>query len=495
MTSNTKPLVINYDVSAVPTLQKFILADQFVTAVRGPVGSGKSTACGMKIIYRAQKQLPSPDGISRTRWVVVRNHYRELEDTTIKTWLHWFPEKHFGKFNHRRMIHRLILPPNYDIEVMFRALDKPRDVEKVLSLEVTGAWVNEARELPRGIIDGLTDRVGRYPPRQRDRGFLGATWSGLFMDTNSPDTDHWWYRLAEVEPPDPRIWRFFAQPGGLIGTADGKYVPNLQAENLENLPDGYYETRAAGKNDDHIRVYYCNEYGFVRDGKPIYPEYVDSTHCWPEHIEPIRKAPILIGVDFGLTPAATFSQQLPSGRIVCLDELVTEDIGATEFAPLLRAKINRDFPGHEVLAWGDPAGDIRSSTDKMAPIQILRQAGIPIDPAPSNDPIVRREAVASALNRLVDGVPGLIISPKCDILRKGMSGGYSYKRVQISGTERYHDKPDKNRYSHVCESLQYMMLGIGEGARLLYGDEAVDDFEDDYYDASEYEGRSAISGY
>ncbi len=68
---------------------------------------------------------------------------------------------------------------------------------------------------------------------------------------------------------------------------------------------------------------------------------------------------------------------------------------------------------------------------------------------------------------MIDGQPGLLISPKCKILRKGMAGGYSYRRVQVAGDERYHDKPDKNRFSHPCEAAQYMMLGAGEGSSVI----------------------------
>ena len=67
-------------------------------------------------------------------------------------------------------------------EVLFRALDRPADVKKLLSLELTGAWVNEAREVPKAIIDGLQGRVGRYPSMREG----GCTWSGLMMDTNPP---------------------------------------------------------------------------------------------------------------------------------------------------------------------------------------------------------------------------------------------------------------------------------------------------------------------
>ena len=48
-----------------------------------------------------------------------------------------------------------------------------------------------------------------------------------------------------------------------------------------------------------------------------------------------------------------------------------------------------------------------------------------------------------------------------------MNGGYKYRRVQIGGDERFHDKPDKNMYSHVAESLQYLMLGAGYGGDVI----------------------------
>ena len=45
-----------------------------------------------------------------------------------------------------------------------------------------------------------------------------------------------------------------------------------------------------------------------------------------------------------------------------------------------------------------------------------------------------------------------------------MAGQYRYKRIQITGDDRYHDKPEKNSVSHVCEADQYRMLGCGATA-------------------------------
>jgi len=412
-----------------------------------------------EIYHRASQQRPAPDGKRYTRFVVVRNTYRELMDTTVKTWLDWFPEKYLGQMHRGDMVHHIKFG-EIDCEVMFRALDRPDDIKKLLSLELTGGWVNEARELPKGIIDALTDRVGRYPSKR-----LGSpTWSGVFMDTNAPDDDHWWYRLSEQERPDN--WEFFTQPPGLL-EVDGTWQTNPKAENIDNLPADYYTQRAGGKSRDYILVYYCNQYGFVQQGKPVYPEYLDHVHCSDEKLEPVHGAPIIVGIDFGLTPAAVFGQCLPNGRWMWFDELVTDDMGTVRFGELLGAKVRGEYAGYEFEFYGDPSGDIRAQTDETTPFQILQSQGVPAIPAPSNDPVLRREAVAVALSRMVDGKPGLVLSPRCVVTRKGMAGGYAYKRLQVSGAERYRDIPDKNRFSHPCEAGQYLMLGAGEGRNVI----------------------------
>jgi hypothetical protein len=450
---------------ALPTLAAFHASPAFYRGVMGPVGSGKSTAMCMELMRRALAQRAGPDGVRRTRFAVVRNTYRELEDTTLKTWLDWFGEDLFGPFHRSSMTHRL-RHADAEAEILFRSLDRPGDLKKLLSLELTGAWVNEAREIPKALVDALGDRVERYPAA-RDG---GCTWAGVIMDTNPPDDDHWWYALAEVER--PAHWAFFRQPGGLLERG-GRFAPNPAAENLANLPRGYYEKRMAGKSPDHVRVYYCARYGFVGDGRPVYPEFSDAVHVAPEPLAPLPGRTLYVGIDFGLTPAAVFGQRTPSGRWFWLDELVTSSMGAVRFAELLARRLNERYAGLETAIFGDPAGSQQSQVDERTPFDILRAAGIDARPAPSNDGLLRREAVALPLSRLVDGKPGLVVSPACAVLRKGMAGGYHYRRVPVAGEERYEDKPCKNRFSHVCEAGQYLMLGAGEGRALVRPAEAA----------------------
>ena len=55
-------------------------------------------------------------------------------------------------------------------------------------------------------------------------------------------------------------------------------------------------------------------------------------------------------------------------------------------------------------------------------------------------------------------------------------GGFCYKRRKVVGSERFHESPDKNLYSHVVEALEYALLGEGEGVAALT---PADHFDDD----------------
>lgn len=466
-----------------PVGAAFLTDPAFVCGIKGPIGSGKSVTCVMKLLRIAKAQPKSPvDGRRHARFAVIRNTYPELKTTTIKTWHEWVPAD-IGKWRDEGPPCHHIQTDELDVEVLFVALDSPKDVRKLLSLELTAAWINEAREVPKAVLDGLTGRVGRFPTAKHG----GCPAPQILMDTNPPDSDHWWYTLAERDDSTPdrsdllkslaeaeqqlrdagiladgqRLFSFHAQPGGLSDEAENK-------DGLSHTAGGrlgYYARASAGKKADWTRVYVDGNYGYVQDGKPVYPEFDDVFHVRPCEYNP--RLPVSVGVDFGLTPAATLSQRDVMGRRYVFDELATGDMGAKRFAKLLKAKLD-EYGIKAATITGDPAGDTRSqSNDEETPFLMLRAEGLDARPAPTNDFTLRREAVVAPLERIIDGKPGLIIDPRCKALRKGMAGAYNYKRVQVVGHEKYQDKPDKGMYSHVCEALQYDLLGTGEAKTLI----------------------------
>ena len=461
------------------TLKTFMKDNTFFRGLRGPVGSGKSVGCCVEVFRRALEQEKNEEGIRRSRWAIIRNTNPQLRTTTIKTWLDWFPEDTWGKFQWSVPYTHHIKQGDLDLEVIFLALDRPEDVKKLLSLELTGIWINEAREIPKSIIDACTMRVGRFPSMREG----GPTWTGVIADTNAPEEDHWWPIMSgEVPVPDhipaeearmlvaPDNWKFFTQPSGMLETKDENgtvtgYQPNESAENQKNMLKSYYSNLIQGKTKSWIDVYVMNRLGNINDGKPVYPMWVSDIHVAKEEIPVASGVPIYVGLDFGLTPAAVFGQCV-RGRWLILQEIVAFDMGIVRFAELLRQEIATRYSGCEVNIIGDPAGDFRAQTDESTPFQVLRGAGLTARPAQSNDVSLRIEAVAGTLNRMVEGQSGLLVDYRCKELIKGFEGGYGYRRMQVSG-ERYDDKPDKNRFSHIHDALQYLMLGGGEGRHVL----------------------------
>ena len=461
-------------------LKAFMKDDTFFRGIRGPVGSGKSVGCCVEVFRRALQQKKGPDGLRKSRWAIIRNTNPQLRTTTIKTWLDWFPETDWGKFTWSVPYTHHIKKGEIDLEVIFLALDRPEDVKKLLSLELTGIWINEAREIPKSIIDACTMRVGRFPSMKDG----GPSWTGVIADTNAPEEDHWWPIMSgEVPIPDhipreqakmlvkPDNWEFFTQPAGMVERKNHEgeledYDPNPAAENQQHMMRSYYPNLIRGKTKSWIDVYVMNRLGAIQDGKPIYPMFAADAHVAKEELPIAANLPVYVGLDFGLTPAATIGQKV-RGRWLVQQEIVAIDMGIVRFAEVLRQELATRFSAaSEVIIYGDPAGDFRAQTDESTPFHILRGAGLRAFPAPSNSVDLRLEAVSSQLTKMVEGKPAFLIDRRCQQLIKGFEGGYQYKRMEVSG-ERYSDKPDKNMFSHIHDALQYMMLGAGEGRALM----------------------------
>jgi len=152
-----------------PTIEAFHDCNKFVKGIMGAFASAKSVACCWDIFFNAMIQPKQKDGKRRSRYAVARSTYRELDDATIRTWKDWM-----GAFGSFKVGSNSFMMEYGDIEaeILFRALDRPEDVDKLLSVEYTKAWLNEARDFPKAIFDALTGRVGRYPSEAQGEALL-----------------------------------------------------------------------------------------------------------------------------------------------------------------------------------------------------------------------------------------------------------------------------------------------------------------------------------
>jgi hypothetical protein len=95
---------------------------------------------------------------------------------------------------------------------------------------------------------------------------------------------------------------------------------------------------------------------------------------------------------------------------------------------------------------------------------VFKYNGMPVTPAPvpATDISTRIEAVAFALNDNPRGVNRLVISPLCRTLIVGMAGRYHLVK-EDDGELR----PKKDKYSNLCDCLQYGCLSLGDGRRMI----------------------------
>lgn len=501
------PTILKFGTDDIPTIEAFMRSDAFIRGLMGPFGSGKSSGCIWDIVQRGLRQVPGRDGVRRTRWAVIRNTFPQLRDTTIRTVHSWFPYPMMGRWKateHEYTLNALIAAGDKkpaQIELLFRALDRPDHVRNLLSLDLTGAWVNEAREVPWAIIDALQGRVDRFPAK-RDG---GATWAGIIMDTNPPDTDSAWYRFFEQQDHRDAVnelraympgltvdkyCKIFKQPSGL----------SKQAENRSNQSAGYWQRLAIGKTDEWVRVYCKGEYGFVVEGRAVFPEYHDNIHCpgaTSDRRAPVsdERLPVHRGWDFGLTPACVFSQLSASGQWKIVDELCSDSMGIDRFSDRVLSHSAQHFPDSEFIDVGDPAGESRSQTDERTCFDILHSKGVMIE-AGLQSPQIRQECVRKPLRQFDDdGNPAFNLHPRCNRLRRALMGGYHYRKIQIAGTERWAEKPEKNAHSHPADAMQYTATRLFGPSMAYKADVADNDLIELNSRLVQDRSRSRITGY
>jgi hypothetical protein len=347
-----------------------------------------------------------------------------------------------------------------ELELIFIALDREDDLRKIRSLEVTGAYINELSEVPEGALAHFKGRLnGRYPSSEFCK---EKYWSGIIADTNPPDEDHWIYKTFEKICPED--YQVFHQPAGLIKNEDGKWIHNHECDNNERFENGgytYYTKLASGQSEDFVKVFCLGKYGLVGFGKQVFIEYNDDVHS-VDDLSSIQGEKIHLFWDFGLTPRCLVLQMSPRGQLMALKEYVGDDMGIKTFAEsIVIPSLPNDFPYNKVgYSDADPAGNHRNEImEELSSISVLNELGIHTEAASTNLIEPRLNSVRYFLNRMVDGKPGFVLDrKKCPELRKGFVNGYVYKRIAISGEERYRNEPDKNWASHIQDCLQYGCL-------------------------------------
>lgn len=442
--------------------------------------SAKTSYMAVELFRRACLQEPAEDKVRYSRTLVGRNTYQVLKSATIPTFenmLGWLGEAitfKKGSFPPTAHVRARLSDETYvhwDIE--FVSFDTDDAVSKLLGYEPTNAMLDEISELPEELIDSVVRRLGRYPSGRKGK----PTWVGLIGATNGPRKDHWLYQwslgsrdkeFAKIEAATGRKqFELFRQPGGLIEKAEGEWVPNPLAENIDNLPGGYgYYFNMLSGDRQRVRAYVEGDFADIVTGKVVYPEFRRDTHVWVGGHEKLPSSlRLYLGFDFGRTPVCTIATATQSGKLIVIDEVMGEDISidtlCTDFLfPVLRQKYPRStIEG----AWGDPAGNVETQALDVSPFDVLLKHGIPIeDPGGNNKLQPRLEAVKQRLTRLDgEGRPAILITDNCKYIIEAIGSTYIYEKVK-GRNDTVRDVPTKSHEgwcSDLCDALSYLCMG------------------------------------
>lgn len=445
-----------------PVVQSFIAGREFFKILMGPVGGGKSTGALFDLFDRSLNQVPY-NNVRRTKHIILRNTSAQLTSTVKPLIDQWFVTLTNGALGSWRVTDKTFemkarLPDDTVLhtEFILQHADTPDDVRRLLSLECSSAWIEEAREVNEEIVQGLQGRVNRFPNRASG----GVTYPGVIASTNPPPLGTYWHGLISKPPKGVGV---YIQPAALL--PDGRLNPD--AENLNNLAPDYYENLISGRSEQWLEVYLMNRFGAGEYGNPVFRStFKRSFHVADSELQPIMQSiqPLIVGCDNGLTAAAVFMQQDMRGRLNVLGEAFVPEgdtMGFETFLDrILLPQLTARFPfkRENVVFVMDPACWQRSQVNEATIAQAVQRRGYTPVKATTNDPEKRIAAVEALLSRQIDGAAGLLIDPRCTHTIAALDWGYRYRK---SSSGSGNPSIEKNHFSHIGDAFQYGCLQVG----------------------------------
>lgn len=450
-----------------PVAEAFFHDASFVSFIQGPYGSAKTTTAFFKLLARASRMPVCKDGVRRYRALVLRDTYRRMERTAIRSWNKWFPKTmgHWEGGQDRPSKHVLMLedldgvPLQFEIE--FAAVGD-LDVEDFMGgYEITDLYLNEVNLQSQDVLTYGAGRCGRYPSIKDLP--AGTTFDyGVIGDLNAPDPDSWLTKLrfGDLDEAMAQLGKtsFFLQPGGR----------SAAAENVHNLPPDYYARLAAANAHQSwwVARMIDNKSGYSRNGQPVYASFNGELHVARQALV-LGDAVPLLGFDGGLHPAGVIGRRNGAGQFLIVAEFYPGRCGPTRFATEVLTWLQANCPDYlkrKPKGWCDPSAfdGVDGESGELSFVQTLEAVlGFRVEPAAdTNDIPIRVDAVTQMLDTLIDGAqPALVLSQTCTLLARGMASQYRFHKVRRAGGDEFADTPLKNDASNLQDALQYLVLG------------------------------------
>lgn len=284
---------------------------------------------------------------------------------------------------------------------------------------------------------------------------------GFFKKIVFDQIDFVGYNFPEVAPsevqvpmPGIELWR---NPKNKFLIMDLHYTANPAKRG-----DSFKEAiKSSMPIRDYLMEYEKNWQTF--EGLPVFPDFRKDTHVTSVEMFPEMGLPLLLGWDFGLTPACIVGQ-LVGNQLRIFREYVAQNKPISLFCPEVLGSLRQLYPewtrlDTEFINFIDPAGFQKSQVDARTCAEVMRNCGLKIiQPGPIGWED-RRKAVEHYLFHIDrDGAGLKIYERACPTLVEGLTGGYRYPD-SASDIEPTQLRPLKDHYSHPNDAFQYLAGG------------------------------------
>lgn len=383
-----------------------VLGSTKYAALFGGSRSGKTFIIIHSIIVRACKE--------KSRHAVVRLNFNAVKRSV---WQDTFPKVLRLCFpNIKVTLNKtdFIAEFSNGSQIYFAGLDDGARTEKILGLEFSTIYFNEASQIDYSSVQIALTRLAEK------NGLKKRVW----FDFNPPKKSHWSYYLfiKKLDPVDDVP----------LANAD-EYSSLLMnpSDNLDNIDEDYIKMLEAMPEKDRNR-FLLGLFNDESDGQVYYAFRRD------EHIKETKIQPgtLFTGHDFNVNPMTMLVAQLVGGVFYIHDELWLENSDTYRMCDEAKKRgyIGRAIP--------DSTGANRKTSGK-SDFQIMREAGFTIES--THNPFVMDRV--NNVNRLLTAGK-IVISPKCKKLINDLE--------KVSWKSNKLDAGPEGKLTHISDCLGYI---------------------------------------
>ncbi len=305
-------------------------------------------------------------------------------------------------------------------EIWIGGLDEKERVEKILGKEYSTLYFNECSQIPYGSIQVALTRLA-------EKNILKKR---AYYDENPPTKRHWSYPIF-VKGLDPETW----EPR--IDADDYTSILMNPTDNLANIDDEYMSILQAMPERDRNR-FMLGQFNDDSSGAIYYA--FNRAHNVAK-VERRKDVPIIIGMDFNVSPFSAVICQIADDCLYVIDEVSINNSHTKEVAETIATK----YPGRWRIIPDSTGGARKTSSSGKTDHQILRDMGYEVPYVANPFRVDRYNEVNNLLEK-----KRIVIDPKCIKLIKDL------EQVAYKEGSNLPDDKDKT-LTHISDALGYLV--------------------------------------